>query len=167
MSILSTYRYFLLRKRSSAVVRQQRIASFADARQIGILWHEADVAARDKIVEQVNRAQVKILELVWTESKDIPAEPVFNRKSLNWLGFPAGEQFRTFLDAEFDLLINLAVKPNFAFDALTALSIASFKAGWDMNSLRYLDLSVDVSSQPEADYLAEQLVVYIQQLNKK
>ncbi len=167
MSILSSYRYFLLKKKSIAVKRQQRVIGFNTASKIAILWHESDEQARDILLRQIDLRQTTVQEMIFSDHKVKKNELAFTKKNLNWLGFPKGEPFQHFIETDFDLLLNLAVRPVFAFDALTALSVASFKAGWDMKSLRYLDLSVDVSTRPEASYLAEQMITYIQQLNTK
>ncbi len=167
MSILSAYRYFLLKKKSIAVNRQQRVIGFDTASKIGILWNEADEQARNILLEQIDFKHVTVKEMVFSDRKEKINETAFTRKNLNWLGFPTDEPFQHFIQTDFDLLLNLGVRPLFVFDALTALSVASFKVGWDMNSLRYLDLSVDVGNRPEASYLAEQMIIYIHQLNTK
>jgi hypothetical protein len=133
---------------------------------VGVLWSEEDGKAFSYLQEVFRAHKVIVRHLCFTSDKANQDSNRFSSKDLNWLGFPRGGNIDTFTGADFDILLNISVVPNFAFDVITALSAASLKIGWDHEKLGFLDISVDVSKQPDALYLAEQQIFYLKQLNK-
>jgi hypothetical protein len=166
MKILRRYQLKMLRKRSSDITRTVKLRNLDQVQKIGILWNEGDSKAYNYLHEQFKSPKVIIRNLCFTNNKDNSDSNMITPKDLNWLGFPQGGNIETFIQADFDLLINLSVKHNFALDVITALSAASFKIGWDREKLGFYDLTIDVSEKPEALYLAEQQIFYLKQLNK-
>lgn len=166
MSIFRKYQLKILRKRSADIKRTVKLRNPDQVQKVGILWNEGDSKAYNYIYEQFKSPKVIIRNLCYTNNKDIDDSNMITSKDMNWLGFPRGGNMETFIQADFDLLFNLSVKHNFALDAITALSTASFKIGWDREKLGLYDLSIDVSEKPEALFLAEQQIFYLKQLNK-
>lgn len=167
MKIIRRYQLKVLRNRASEIVRTIQLCNLDQVQKIGILWNEGDSKAYNYLHEQFKSPKVIIRNLCFTHNKDIDNSNMITPKAVNWLGFPQGGNIETFIQADFDLLLNLSVKHNFALDVITALSAASFKIGWDREKLGFYDLAIDVSEKPDALYLAEQQIYYLKQLNKK
>jgi hypothetical protein len=166
MKIFKIFQLKMLRKRASEIVRTVKLCNLDQVQKIGILWNEGDSKAYNYLHEQFKPAKVIIRNLCYTNNKDIDDSNMITSKDLNWLGFPGGGNIETFIQADFDLLLNLSVKHNFALDVITALSAAAFKIGWDREKLGFYDLTIDVSEKPEALFLAEQQIYYLKQFNK-
>lgn len=166
MKIFRKYQLKILRKRASEIIRIIKLRNLDKVQKIGILWNEGDSKAYNYLHEQFKSPKVIIRNLCFTNNKDMGDSNMITSKALNWLGFPQGGNIETFIQADFDLLLNLSIKHNFALDVITALSVASFKIGWDREKLGFYDLTIDVSEKPDALYLAEQQIYYLKQLNK-
>jgi hypothetical protein len=166
MNLLRTYRLNMLHKRSSETNRTVRLCNLDTIQKVGILWLEEDSKAYNYLYEQFRMQKVIVRNLCYTKNKKTEDSNMFSRRDINWLGFPKGGNIDTFIRADFDLLLNIAVEHNFALDVITALSAATLKIGWDREKLGFFDLSIDVARQPDALYLAEQQIFYLKQLNK-
>jgi hypothetical protein len=167
MNLIEKYSRIRLLKRASRVHRKVMLCDPGQVKKVGILWHERDLKGFQFFQDYFRNRNVSVTNLCYSEAK-IPADNhTLTRKQTNWLGFPKGEVAEAFIHADFDLLINISTQPCFALEAITALSEASFKIGWDFNLTGFFDLSVDVSSKPDALYLAEQQIFYLQTFSKK
>ncbi len=165
MNVLKTYRLNVLRRRASAIKRAVRMCT-GSIQKVGILWLEEDSKAFNYLHEQFRSQKVIVRNLCFTKNKEAENNSMITVKDLNCLGFPRGGNIDTFIQTDFDILLNTTVESNFALDVITALSAASFKIGWDHEKLGFFDLSIDVSKKPDALYLAEQQIFYLKQLNK-
>jgi hypothetical protein len=166
MNLLKTYRLNVLRRRASAIKRTVRMCNAGNIQKVGILWLEGDSKAYSYLHDQFRSQKVIVRNLCFTKNKEADNNSMITVKDLNWLGFPRGGNIDTFIQTDFDILLNTTVESNFAMDVITALSAASFKIGWDHEKLGFFDLSIDVSKNPDALYLAEQQIFYLKQLNK-
>lgn len=161
MKWLERYSRRLLLSKAAGVKRQVRICSPDRAKKIGILWHENDQKAFTHLMDHFRNSPAIIRHLCYSEGKVASESNIFLKKDLNWLGLPKNGIIETFIHYEFDLLMNISVTPCLPLEAVTALSVASFKIGWDKLSLNCYDLSVDVSKNPDSLYLAEQQLFYL------
>jgi len=164
---LEKYSRKRLQKRASQVVRRVILCAPDQVKKVGILWHEKDSKAFQFLQDHFRSKNAIVRFLCYSEAKTATDSNMITKKETNWLGFPVGGAVETFLSADFDLLINIATQPCFPLEALTALSGATFKIGWDYNQTGYFDLSVDVSGKRGSLYLGEQQLYYLQTFNKK
>jgi hypothetical protein len=155
-----------LMKRMKQNARKVILVSPEKVRKVGIVWHEENRDAFQYLQDYFGKDGTVVRNICYSEEKVPSHSQVITRKQTNWLGFPVGSVPDEFIRTEFDLLINVTIKPCFALEVITGLSAASFKAGWDFSKSGFYDLSVDVTSRPESLYLAEQLIFYLQTLNK-
>jgi hypothetical protein len=167
MELFKRYRLKLLRRRAAGVDRAVRLCNPDDIQKVGILWNEEDQKTFSFLHEQFKSQRILVRNLCYSGNKHNSDSNTITPRDLNWLGFPKGGAVETFCKTDFDLLINISVVHNFALDVITAMSVATFKIGWDRESLGFFDLSVDVSTQPDSMYLAEQQIYYLKLLNKK
>jgi hypothetical protein len=167
MNWIEKYSRKRLLKRASHIHRKVVLCAPDQIKKVGIVWHERDVKGYQYLQDYFRNRTTIFRHFCFSEAKIATDSNVITRKQTNWLGFPKGGATETFLSTDFDLLINITTQPCFALESVTALSVASFKIGWDYNQSGFYDLSVDVSSQPDSLYLAEQLLFYLQTFNKK
>jgi hypothetical protein len=166
MKWLDKYRRKVLNKQKMKAVRNIRLCSLENADKVGILWVEKDDKAYKYLYDYFKSRNVLVRYLCYTENKEIRDSNMITPRDINWLGFPKVEGYHKFISTEFDLLLNISVRPNFALDVITALSAASLKVGWDRENIGLYDISIDLSEQTDALYLAEQQIFFLQQLNK-
>jgi hypothetical protein len=167
MNWIEKYSRKRLQKRASLVQRKVVLCSPGQIKKVGIVWHEQDVKGFQYLQEYFRKSNAIVRHLCFSNAKMTTDSSTITRKQTNWLGFPKGGITETFISADFDLLVNITTQPCFALEAVTALSTASFKIGWDFNQTGFYDLSVDVSAAPDSLYLAEQLLYYLQTFNKR
>ncbi len=167
MNFIEKYSRKKLRRQAARVNRRIVLVSPAQAKKVGILWHEDDVKAFNFLQEYFRSQSAIVRHLCYSEAKTTADSNTLIRKDTDWLGFPKGGAYETFISTEFDLLLNVSVRPSYPLEVITALSAASFKIGWDYNQSGFYDLSVDVSHQPDSLYLAEQQIFYLQSFNNK
>lgn len=161
MKLFQKYSHRLLLKKAAGVKRNIRIIPLDQVKKIAILWNGQDEKAFNYLQEHFRLKSVIVRHLCYSEESDTPGSHLLTKKDLNWLGFPQGGNVDTFILTEFDMLINVTITPCFPLDVLTALSVASFKIGWDREKKGFYDLSVDVSRQPDSLFLAEQIIHYL------
>lgn len=166
MKWLDSYRKSLLNKQAAKVTRTVRLCDPDNISRIGILWMESDEKAYKYLYDYFKSPQVLVRYLCFTYDKEVKDSNMITPKDINWLGYPKTEQFHKFLQTEFDLLLNISVTPNFPLQVMTTLSRAKLKMGWDNGNPGLFDISIDVSNQPDAMFLAEQQIFYLKQFNK-
>lgn len=166
MKWLEKYARNKLLKRAKQQTRKVTLCSPEQVKKVGIVWHEENREAFQFLQDYFRKNGTIVRNICYSEAKFSSDSQVITKKQTNLLGFPLGGATDEFIRSEFELLLNVTTRPCFALEVITGLSAASFKAGWDYNQSGFYDLSIDVSIQPEARYLAEQLIFYLQTLNK-
>ena len=154
-------------KRASQVTRKVVLCSPDKVKKVGIVWHENDLKAFQFLQDYFKNKGAIVRNICFSESRLITGSNVFTKKETNWIGFPVGGATIPFMQTEFDLLLNITIRPCFPLEAITGLSVASFKIGWDFNDSGFYDLSIDVSSRPDPVFLAEQQLFYFKTFNQK
>jgi len=155
-----------LLKRSAEVKRTIRICSSDQVKKVGILWQENDIRAFNYLQEYFRSKSAIVRNICYSTVKETSESNVLIKKDINWLGFPHSGAVETFIKTDFDLLINVSTVPCFPIDVIAALSVASFKMGWDLNGYGFYDLTINVSKNPDSLYLAEQQLFYLRSLKK-
>ncbi len=161
MKIFQKYSHSLLQKKAAGVKRDIRLIPLNKVKKIAILWNGQDKKAFNFLQEHFRLKSVIVRHLCYSDLEDAQESHLLTKKDLDWLGFPHGGNVDTFIQTEYDLLINVSVEPCYPLEVITALSIASFKIGWDWEKNGFYDLSVDVSKQPDSLFLAEQIIHYL------
>ena len=164
MSLIEKYKRKLLLKRAAEVKRSVRICAPDKVRKAGIIWMETDIKAFSYLQEYFRSKSAIVRNICFSSAKESTESNILTGKDLNWIGFPAGGTAQTFLQTDFDLLLNVSVLPCFPLDVITALSAASFKIGWDLNGYGFYDLTINVSKNPDSLFLAEQIIFYLTSL---
>ncbi len=166
MSLKNKYAYYLLNKQLEKTVRAAQFVNLEKVNKIGLLWHISETDAFHFITDYFQNKQVICRHLCYSGNHTEEIANSFSDKDLNWLGFPKSGIVETFLQSDFDILINISVTNSFPLQVITALSGAKFKIGWTLEANNYFDMTVDVSKNCNAKYLAEQQIFYLKQFNK-
>jgi hypothetical protein len=164
MRLIEKYKRRILLKRAAEVKRTVRIIAPDKVRKAGIIWMGTDIKAFNFLQEYFRAKSVIVRNICFSSEKESTESNVLTGKDLNWLGFPVGGTVQTFLNTDFDLLMNVSATPCFPLDVITALSAASFKIGWDQNGYGFYDLTVNVTKNPDSLFLAEQIIFYLTSL---
>lgn len=150
--------------------RNVQVANFDSAKSIGILWsldeEEAFQFLQKKLKEKKN---LSVENLCFIQGKMTEEQPEnsFGKTDITWLGFPKNEKVNSFYAKKYDILIDLTVSKKFPLIVVACLSSALFKVGYGTPEWQMYDLSIDVSQRPEPLYLVQQMVNYLEQINKK
>jgi hypothetical protein len=159
--------YRMLETRLAGVQRETKMTCLNTAQKIGVLWHIDDIEAFQFITDYLRNTKSIIRKLCFTGKKAVTNEysSTFSKKDLSWLGFPESGAVTTFIDLDFDILLNISTVRLFPLDAVMALSKASFKIGWSPREPNHLDLNIDINKNIDSLYLVKQQIYYLDQLN--
>jgi len=125
-------------------VRERRGCSLGRAQSVGLVYLERDHAHYREVKELAKRLKnefgvrrVGMMSYVETDAKESPTWLVkkldsgyFCKSDLNWHGWPVKE-FEAFVDAPFDLLIDLELEPVLPLKFIVRKSCAAMKVGVD------------------------------------
>ncbi len=154
-----------------------RIHTMKNSKSIGILWNPADEGSidsyellskilRDKGIRSRGIAHVhssRELEMLTT----ITNSGFIHKRNVRWFGRPRSNSGLQFIAEPFDILIDLSIAKTIALQYILVHSSATFKVGWQGVETNYYDLNIDVSERPQCQYLLEQMVHYLENINEK
>ena len=162
--------YWALNRKAGKLTRKTKVHNFDTAKTVAVLW-SFDESDAFRLVQQhlQNRKNINVTTLFFNPEKKANEEDKnsFNKAQLNWLGFPKEGPAIGFLQQKTDMLIDLTVKKKFPLQVIASLSDASFKVGFGTDDYNPYDLNIDIHKKPEPVYLAEQIINYLNQINKK
>ncbi len=88
----------------------------------------------------------------------------YDRKEINWWGFPKRRTIKRMLRTDYDLLIDLNKEADHSLQVLLQLSKAKFKVGGNTNYSDSYDLHIAVPPN-KSGYLIDQIKIYLNMLN--
>ena len=91
----------------------------------------------------------------------------FTGKEIDWKGNPKSEDLKSFVNSEYDLLLDLSVTELIPLQSVLVSSAASFKVGWKEPENNFYDLTVEISGKKNCRYLTEQIIHYLEYINRK
>ncbi len=147
------------------------------AKSIGILFHHTDndsFRTIQKFLKQFAEQKKQVYAVGYVEAMEIPEFYVLKRgfnffclKDLNWYFKPEPDFVLDFADREFDMMINLSLDDYFPVEYLYATSRAKFKISRYIEDQDYSDLYIDIKDNRDIDYLIQQIIHYLNLINKK
>ena len=152
--------------------RMHEMIPFSKAKKIGILYDstsERNYEIVKKFVKDIRAQQKDVLALGYYNKKELPPMrfsklglDFFTKKSLNWHLKPHSTVINNFINADFDILINLNIEKNFPLKYISARSKAKFKIGkYDKKNTPFCDLMIQTEENvPLAKYI-EQVLYYL------
>lgn len=159
---------WLINRKYSELKRNIQAVNLAEVKTAGILWRIDDHEVFKSLVNQLKEKGINVSSLCFADQPgSLQGETVFSPTDFSFFGKLKNSEVETFIDQKLDLLIDISLATEVEIQYVRALSKAKFKAGWSEASPDYFDLSIDISNNKKAAYLAEQLIHYLNEINKK
>ena len=168
MGFKEKFAYRKLRKLIASQKRNPLIPKMHPHTKVGVIWQPSEKPAVQYLREYYNK-QGAIFRDYCIFDKDSNPAPEANSLTiddLSWWGIPKPEKVSDFIEMNFDLLLCLALEPNYAVEYVTALTQSNFKVGSSPDDENYFDLNIKINENQDAMYLAKQQIFYLAQLNK-
>lgn len=153
-------------------VRKKNFREYDAIKQITILFEIDDF---DKVVDFVDllEADGKIVTAYSFDSKnhifsDLPENYIiWNKATMNSLGFPNSVAMNLFKEKNSDTLIDLTYHSLPIFNYLFLNSTADFRVGFDNEHPLLYDLLIERNQEQDFSFFAEQLLFYMKSLRSK
>ena len=129
------------------------------------MWDGNDHSAYESLVAILDQKQIKHTDLCFSNNprREGPGISI-TKKDFSYWGTPKNKQVDTFINTEFDLLIDISLSSSVYVQVIRSLSRASLKAGWSGSVPDFFDLSINVSKNPQPQFLVEQLIHYLNEI---
>ena len=158
--------------------RKVKASNLSRSNKVGILFTPKDEATFKKVrnlQRKLKEEGIREVHLLgYVDLKEIPAYlppkgdiEYFTKKELNWFFRPTASTARSFINKEFEILLDLTMEDNLPLQFVLAFSKARMKAG-QRSALRsrFLDLSLETKKDDSLDHLIGQLRHYLNMINK-
>ncbi|MFV0553575.1 MAG: DUF6913 domain-containing protein [Mangrovibacterium sp.] len=144
--------------------REKCFVNINQAQTIGVIWQEGDVRVLDFLEKEARKRRIKVQKLCYSPE---PREIAFTAKDFSFWGKPQNELITTFVAQKFDILFDVTRDVAQPIKVVRALSRAKFKVGSLIEDPEYLDLNIQVDSDVDSVFMAEQMLYYLEVINNK
>ncbi|NLA24691.1 MAG: hypothetical protein GX879_06965 [Bacteroidales bacterium] len=169
------------KKQLSKTINQKRKAiscNYYEMGKIGIIYDatkEENVKAIKNIVSQIKAENKEVTSFGFVNSKEFESyhtQPqdfhFFKLTDLNWYQMPISDEILEFCNTEFGVLIDLTTDFCLPLRFVLNKSKALLKLGmYSEENVDYYDISIDISSDPQINFLFEQSMHYLKMINKR
>ena len=131
--------YYFLKKGIKSLKRSKKLVNINSAGSVGLLFELTDDTvyyAIQKYFQKLQDKKIKVKALGFASNKLVTNQflPVlsfdfFNSKQLNWFHIPKATCVQDFIDADFDICINIASEKVFPLKYIAGMSRARLKVG--------------------------------------
>lgn len=152
------FRKYDLKKSLKKFKRDKKTICYTEAKSIGIIASVKTPEEYNSIhsfIESVKKDGKKVDCIVFIDKKEIESDyliyediNILKKGDLNWFGKPVGEQYNSFIQNRYDIIIELNMDELYAVEYCVALSNASIRAGGSFFKSGYADFII---SQKEFD----------------
>ncbi len=157
-----------LKKLLKSKVTPRHSISLEKAAQIGILFDATEpgnyvvVHNLEKKMQELGKKTMVLGYFHFKFVEGNPGHPYFCKKDLNWYGRPADiYQVRDFMDASFDILMNIFSEPLPPLEYISALSNARFRIGAHIPGYEHCnEVMIALEGTKGLQELAEQIFYY-------
>jgi hypothetical protein len=178
-NIKDTIGNYLLKSMSVKKERKARaMPNYSSIVEIGIVY-DAGTASQEEQVNQI--AQLlrnegkKVFTLGFIDAKQLPEKHTFSmsagyywRETLNNYNLPDRQKLSSFLNTEFDLLMNLFFEKELPLQAIAAMSKSKFSMAANITgALPYNDFLIDTGKEKEINNLGMQMIHYLKVIQTK
>ena len=165
----------VLKKNMKSHERNKVFHNFNTAKSVGILFdatdHQNYETARS-FAKFLTEKKIRIYGLGFADSKEVTnfyqfytGFHFFTIKDSNWQGIPGNHNINDFINEKIDILIDIHLIENFQLEYINSMSKASFKIGPYNPNISSYDFMIDISTNPTADFLCEQIKHYLSIIN--
>ena len=157
--------------------RNVLVNTFNTAKSAAILWYPEDDGAMESYEHMrkvLTEHGISTRGLALVDSADeketfskASHSRFFTGKEIDWKGNPKSDDLKSFTDTQFDLLLDLSISELIPLQSILVNSAASFKVGWKEPENNFYDLTVEISGKKNCRYLTEQIIHYLEYINRK
>jgi len=157
--------------------RNVLVHTFKTAKTAAILWYPEDDGAMEsyehmrKVLTEHGISTRGLAVVNSAEEKETFSKASHSRfftgKEIDWKGNPKSDDLKSFTDTQFDLLLDLSITELLPLQSILVDSAASFKVGWKEPENNFYDLTVEISGKKNCRYLTEQIIHYLEYINRK
>lgn len=169
---------FFLKRELKHFYRTQKFYNFKLAESFGIVYeykNEEEFKVLEHLIHQLNDDKKKVKVIVYIKDQKlleyIPQRltvDYINPKDLDWFGRPKSPYAKDFMNASFQVLLDLNFKQSFPLSYITSLSKANYKVGlFDIKSKDRLDMMLKVKSDQGLKYVLREMFRYLKLIKSR
>ena len=168
--------FVLLGRTIKKTVRERAVHNFNTAKLVGVVFNATEQKNYEKIrkfLSFLSDKKIRVIALGFIDNKNAlnfysyqTGVNFFSHKDLNWFRQPKCEAVNSFIDLNFDILIDFTILKWFPIQYITGLSKAKFKVGSLIENNSNYDLMIDISKNESLDYLLQQVTHYLSVINE-
>jgi len=171
-NIKSTYGNWILKSQFGKVSRHKSLVNLDEAKNIGIVYKvnsEREFNAVKDLTKALTTTKKQVLAIGFVDRNEIPNYCVaanagfyFSRKDINWFGGPKSDYIKTFINKEFDILIDLTLENVFINRYTSSLSRSRFKVGPELGfNQDFLDMMIKMDNNTREEEYILQILHYL------
>jgi hypothetical protein len=166
----------LLAKKAAGTKRKVFFSNMFQVKEIGIVW---DVSRPDEFVllskfhQKMSERNIDVRILGYFPGKNLPDKltairylTCIKRNELDFFYQPFSSEARSFIDNQFDILIDINFNNLFPLHYISSLSNAKFKVGLLVSETREapFDLMMEIKAPVDVDDYLKQTVQYLEMI---
>ena len=167
----------ILTKKISKTKRHVRYSNFSLVKSIGIVWdasNTVDFASLSKFYQKMHEKNIDVKILGYFSGKELPNQytalrylTCFRRNEVSLFYLPTSPETNTFINNNFDVLIDINLKKILPLQYISFLSEAAFKVGLfePETADSQFDLMMDIKKPVDTDSYLNQVVYYLEMIN--
>jgi len=168
----------VLSNKFSKLRRDKGVVNLLEARSIGLVYKVTDEKlfnTTKKLIKDLTSDERQVMAIGFVDDLVIPDFCVaaysgyyFNRKALNWYKGPKSDYIDTFINKEYDILIDLSTSHDLIVKYIVGLSKAKFKVGRQRRGFeKYLDLMIRMKRRAPLSEFIDSAIHYLTVLKTK
>lgn len=168
--------YFLYKELSSSF-RNRAFTNFTSSKNIGILFDATDLEEFELVKRYVGylKAEGKKVKVIGYFNTSLLPEVNYSRREydfytkgdLNWYLKPLNDFAQTFIEEEYDILIDMNIRNVFSLHYIAALSKAKFKIGRYTEDTDLYDFMIEMDDSKGLKYYLRNIDHYLLKINTK
>lgn len=168
----------ILSYKISKMSRSKALVNLMEAKSIGLIYKVTDESLFNgvkKLIKEHSNDKRQIMALGYVDADSIPDYCVaaysgyyFNNKALNWYKAPKSDYILTFINKEYDILIDLSTTNDYVLKYIVALSRAKLKVGRQRRGFeKYYDMMIRMKRKASMQEFVDQAIHYLTVLKSK
>jgi len=169
---------YFLKKDIANTKRTKAIMNLSAARAVGIVYNIGDIKEVEmvrKYITHLREMGKKVRSIGYVPSKEMPGnvttsidQQCITLKNVNWYFKPAIGFIGSFVEEEFDVLLDLNISASLPLVFIAALSKAKCKVGrYSEKYLSIYDVMIEADEEKTLKYFLQNVDTYMEMLNKK
>ena len=169
---------YFLKKEITGGVRSRSIMNLKEAKTIGVIFNAGDINEVElvkKYITYLRDMGKKVRSMGYVALKELPGNintsidhQCFTLQNVNWYYKPAIGFIGSFVEEEYDLLLDLNIARQLPLIYVAALSKAKCKVGrYSEKYMSIYDVMIETDDEKTLKYFLQNVDTYMEMLNKK